>query len=157
MTGYIDLLGPEALRQHGVPAPWHLGRADRVRFHELDALNHVNNTSYLTWFETFRVDYSIRYGLAYDSAEAPVLVLKSSSIDYLRPMLLHEDYIVTGRTTRFRTTSFVMDYAVFTNGVMAATGNAIHVLFEPDGVTRRAIPEAVRAQMIRDDGAVADS
>ncbi len=157
MTGYIDLLGPDALRARGVPPPWHVGRADRVRFHELDALNHVNNTSYLTWFETFRVDYSIRYGLAYTGEQAPVLVLKSTSIDYLRPMLLHEDYVVTGQTTSFRTTSFVMDYAVFTQGMLAAKGTAIHVLFEPDGVTRRAIPAEVRERMIRDDGALAEA
>ena len=37
--------------------------ADRVRFGELDALNHVNNVVYLRWYETLRVLYLEAYGI----------------------------------------------------------------------------------------------
>ncbi len=155
MTRYIDFIERDELRAMGIPEPWHLGRADRVRFHELDALNHVNNTSYLTWFETFRVDYFGRYRLAYFGDSTPVTVLKTASIDYRRPVLLNEDYVVTGRTVSFRRTSFVMEYAVFAGGELAATGDGLLVLFEPDGKTRLEIPDDLRRRMIEEDGAVA--
>ncbi len=153
MTRYIDLIDRDALRAMGIPEPWHLGRADRVRFHELDALNHVNNTSYLTWFETFRVAYFSEYRLAYFGEQTPVTVLKSAGIDYRKPLHLNDDYVVVGRTRSFRNTSFVMDYAVFAEGEVAATGEALLVLFEPDGETRLAIPEGLRQRMIDEDGA----
>ena len=44
----------------GLPAPRTLALADRVRYAELDPLNHVNNKSYFTWFETLRVEYGLR-------------------------------------------------------------------------------------------------
>jgi len=155
MTRYIDLLERDELRAAGIPDPWHLGRADRVRFHELDALNHVNNATYLTWFETFRVAYLIRNRIGYFGPAAPVIVLKTARIDYRRPLLVDEDYVVTGRTTSLRQTSFVMDYAVFTAGEIAASGDALLVLFEADGETRRPLSDEIRRRMIEEDGATA--
>ena len=155
MTRYIDFLTPDELRDMGIDGPWPLGRADRVRFHELDALNHANNAAYVAWVETFRVTYAIRYGLAYYAPDAPLLLVKSAEYDYRRPLLLNDDYVVTGRTVSLRRTSFVMDYAVYSDG-LAATARAVHVLFEADGTTRRAIPDDIRTRMIEADGAVAE-
>lgn len=155
MTRYIDLLERDELRAAGIPEPWHLGRADRVRFHELDALNHVNNATYLTWFETFRVAYLIRNRIGYFDSGAPVIVLKTARIDYRRPLLVDEDYIVTGRTVSLRRTSFVMDYAVFTGGEIAASGDAVLVLLDADGETRRPLSDEMRRRMIEEDGATA--
>lgn len=155
MTRYIDFLERDDLRAAGIPEPWTLGRADRVRYHEIDALNHVNNTSYATWFETFRVAYLARYKLAYSGEASPVTVVKRMCLDYRKPLFLDQDYVVTGRTASLRRTSFVMDYAVFTEGELAATGDALMVLLEADGETRRAIPEDLRRRMIEEDGAVA--
>ena len=50
MTDFLTPLSIETLRAAGIPDPWTYGQADRVRFYELDALNHVNNTAYLRWF-----------------------------------------------------------------------------------------------------------
>ena len=57
MTGlpYLVPLGPDALAAQGIPPHWRFGMADRVRFTEIDALNHANHTTYLRWFEMLRV------------------------------------------------------------------------------------------------------
>ena len=63
----LPLLTPldiPTLRARGVPDVFNIGQADRVRFHELDVLNHVNNAVYLSWFESFRVAYMRDYGIA---------------------------------------------------------------------------------------------
>lgn len=54
---FLTPLSPEQLRAAGVPDGWSFGMADIVRFHELDALNHVNNVAYFRWFETLRIPY----------------------------------------------------------------------------------------------------
>ena len=51
MMDYLRTLDRPALEQLGITS-WPYGYADCVRFHELDALNHVNNVVFLTWFET---------------------------------------------------------------------------------------------------------
>ena len=154
MTQNVDLIEESALRELDIPEPWHLGRADRVRFHEVDSLGHVNNATYLTWFETFRLSYVVHHKLAYYAPDAPVTVLLSAEVAYKRPIHLSEDYVTTGRVTSFRNSSFVMEYGVYTHAGLAATGRVVHVLFAADGVTKVKNPERVIDVWLRDDKAV---
>ncbi len=73
---YLTPLSPDQQRAIGVTEPWPLALADRVRFAELDPLNHVNNVAYLIWFETARVTYFKRVGISTyaDNAVEPRIV-----------------------------------------------------------------------------------
>jgi pyruvate kinase len=82
MTPYLTALDASALRDAGIPAPWTFGMADRVRFGELDALNHVNNVVYLRWYETLRVNYLEDYGIYDLAGPDPKFVVKSVGLDY---------------------------------------------------------------------------
>ncbi|MEM7643646.1 MAG: thioesterase family protein [Pseudomonadota bacterium] len=151
-------LSEPVLRACGVPAPFAFGQADRVRFRELDVLDHVNNATYLGWFETFRIAYLRAYGLGdYASAETrPALVLKRVAVDYHRPLHLEQVYIVTGRTRAYRRTSWTMEYRVYADGRHCTTGEAVICLMAPDFVTRRPLPDHY-VQTFRDrDGAEAE-
>ncbi len=152
MIDYLKPLDADALTALGIDG-WGYGYADRVRFHELDALNHVNNAVYLRWFETIRVQYLQDYGLTkYSHTDAdPMLVVRAQTADYLAPMLHNETYVVTTRTSLLKPTSFIMDYAVFVDGVVRASGLTVMVSLEMDGKTRRAHkPEAVQTILERD-------
>ena len=153
MTPYLTPLDTSALRSLGIPEPWGFGIADRVRFYELDALNHVNNTAYLRWFETLRISYFAEYDLSHYRLEDPQMVLRLASAEYIAPMHLGESYVVTGRTTSFRTSSFMMAYAVFVDGAMRATGKAVIVSLEQDGITKRPLTGAMRTALQSRDGA----
>lgn len=72
------------------------------------------------------------------------------------------DYVVTGRTRAYRTTSFTMEFGVYlpSDGgpaVRTAAGEAIIVLLNRDGPGRYPIPEAGRRAFEALDGAVADT
>jgi acyl-CoA thioester hydrolase len=157
---YHTPLGPDTLRGLGIPAPWSFGLADRVRFGELDALGHVNHTAYLRWFESFRLPYLKARHVTDYGPTSPRLVLKQVQCTYLAEMGLDLDYIVTGRVSRFRTTSFTMDFAVFLPGnpntpaPQTAHGETIVVLLNREGPGRYPIPEAGRAAFVTLDGAV---
>jgi len=75
------------------------------------------------------------------------------TLDFEREMRLGEDYVVTGRTAWFRTSSFFMEYAVFAPD-LRVTGEALIVLRSPDGTTRWPLSEANRATLAARDGAV---
>ena len=149
---YLDHLDAAALTAAGLTG-WPFGYRDRVRFHELDALNHVNNVIFLRWFETIRVAYVKAYGLTSYShgADDPQLVVRHASADYLAPMYQDESYLLTARTTLIKPSSFVMDYAVHVEGALRATGKAVVVSLEQDGRTRRPHrPDATRRMIARD-------
>lgn len=152
---FLTPLYADELSAAGIPPEWRIGMADRVRFSELDALNHVNHTAYLRWFESFRLHYCRAYGISDYTDASPELVLKSVEVTYHAPMFLNESYIVVGRTSRFRTTSFRMDYAVFAPDLRVA-GAALIVLLKRDGSGRFPLTEAMLQAMAERDGAAAD-
>ncbi|CUH25636.1 Acyl-CoA thioester hydrolase YbgC [Jannaschia seosinensis] len=152
---FLVPLDLDALRGAGVPEPFSFGYADRVRFQEIDVLDHVNNTRYLSWFETFRLSYLRAYGLGDYASETarPGLVLKGVSVDYHRPLHLEDVYVVAGRTKAYRNTSFTMEYTVWRDGLLCATSEAVLVLMEPDYKTKRALPETWQTSFTERDGA----
>ncbi|MBS9716232.1 acyl-CoA thioesterase [Pseudohalocynthiibacter aestuariivivens] len=153
---YHTPLSPETLAAHGIPPEWRYALANKVQFFELDALNHVNNTVYLRWFESFRLSYVMDYGISDFGPMSPRLVVHSLSARFHKEMHLGDDYIVAGRTTSFRNTSFIMEYALFSNG-LAATGDAVMVLLNREGDGRHPLTEAQKKALIERDGAKADA
>ena len=159
MTSEPALLRPldvPDLRAAGVPEPFAFGQADRVRFHELDALDHVNNATYLSWFENVRIAYLRAYGLGdYAAAGArPALILKRVGVEYHAPLHLEDVYVVAARTRAYRRTSWTMEYRVHSGGCHATTGEAVIVLMEPGYRARKPLPDAWIAAFRDRDGAV---
>lgn len=136
---------------------WPFGMQDRVRFSELDPLNHVNNAAYLSWFETTRIGYLMTYGLtAMTHTKAdPQIVVRRQVVDYLSPMLFGEAYTVTMRTSRIKPSSLVMEYAIFVDGVVRVTGETVIVSLTHDGTARQPWSSEAVLRMIECDGAKA--
>jgi acyl-CoA thioester hydrolase len=152
---FLTPIFSDDLRAAGIPAPWGFGLADRVRFHELDALNHVNNAAYLSWFENFRIAYLTDYGISdYRQANRTTLVIRNLGIDYRAPLHLNESYVVVGRSTQMRRTSWTMEYAVYREAELCMTSFAVIVMLEDDVKTKCALPEQMRKTLIERDGAV---
>lgn len=156
---YHSPLPADALRVLGIPAPWTFGLADRVRFGELDAIGHVNHTAYLRWYESFRLPFLQARKVTDYGPTSPRLVLKQVECSYLAEMGIGEDYVITGRVSRFRNTSFTMDFACWRTGETlecTSEGSAIVVLLNRGAPGRYPIPEAGRATFASEDGAVAE-
>lgn len=148
---YHAPLSTEELRQCGISDPWTYGIRYRTTFGELDAQDHISNVTYLRWFETFRVQYLRDYGWpAYATTEGTPMVLRRVEVDYLSPMNLSEDFIVTGRTARLGNSSCTMNYAVWADG-LRATGSAVLVFLDHDG-GKIPLPSELRSAMIVKDG-----
>ena len=151
----LSPIGPEELRKLDIRAPWAFGMEDRVRFYELDSLNHVNNTAYLRWFETTRVHYMAEYDISYYRPQDPTLVLRAITCDFHAPMFLNESYVVTARCRSFRNTSFVKEYAVWSEGQIKVNGTAVVVMTDDSGTKKMPIPEKARRIFGERDGAEA--
>ncbi len=153
---YLIPLGAGDLAAYGVPPEWRYGMADRVRFSEIDALDHVNHTACLRWFESLRLPYCRDYGISRYNQTSPELVLKAVEARYHAPMFTSEDYVVTARTVSFRTSSFRMEYAVFAPD-LRTEGSAVVVLLQRDGGGRFELTYDMKRTFVERDGARAEA
>ncbi len=152
---YLTALSPDQQRDLGLAAPQPLAMADRVRYSELDVLNHVNNGSYMEWFERLRVRYGQVWGLSpdADASKGPRTVIRSGQIHYRQEMHADETYVATCGCTAFRNTSYTLHQEIWAAGTLRATFDCVMVLLNPDGPGRMPIPQAVRERFGAVDGA----
>src|ERR671911_1849908 len=77
-------LDPGSLPNPGVPA---FETFFRVRFHEVDALGHVNNAAYLNYLEQAAIDHATYLGLDLPRLQGlgGVFVARRHEIEFLRP------------------------------------------------------------------------
>lgn len=81
-----------------------------VHWAELDALGHVNNARYFTWFETARIECFRRVGLATAGTPEVGPILAHTRCDFLAPVRYPADIVVGARISRLGNTSFGMEY-----------------------------------------------
>ena len=150
---FLTPLHAEDLRAAGIPEPWSFGMADKVRFGEIDALQHVNNAVYLKWFENLRILYFADRDLWAVDGKRPKIVLRGIGLEYIREIKLTDTYIMTVRTVKLGTTSFTMEYAVWVDGQLCTKSHAVIVMLDDDN-RKRAIPDHIRQLFIDRDGAL---
>lgn len=143
----------------GLEVPQPLAIADRVRFSELDPLNHVNNTAYMEWFERLRVRYAQECGISDygEGADNPRIVIRSGFVHYRQEMHMDEDYIATCACTAYRTSSYSLAQQIWSNGRLRATFDCVMVHLSPDGPGKRPLPAALCERFERVDGAKKES
>ncbi len=155
---YHTPLDAETQAAFGLDPPQPLAMADRVRFSEIDALHHVNNVAYMSWFERMRIRYMQDWGISgYDREDDPRIVIRSGAIHYRQEMVLDEDYIATCACTAWRNSSFSLKQQVWSGGVLRTTFDCVIVLLQPDGSGKYAIPAAVKKRFAAVDGAREES
>lgn len=96
-----------------------------VRFRDVDAMGHVNNAVYLTYFEQARLAFwlAVHPGTLTGEGVDPArigFVLARAECDYASPVRLGERLLVGCRAGDFGTSSFAFDYRV-----VAAGGGAV--------------------------------
>jgi len=77
-----------------------------IRFSDIDAVGHVNNAIYLTYFEIARLNYW-REIINWNLRENGVIVGRSE-VNYLKPITLDDEIVCYVRTTRIGNSSFDM-------------------------------------------------
>lgn len=126
-----------------------------VRWGDMDALGHVNNARYLTFFETGRIAYFA--GLGPDkriAIEGVTPVLAHVEVDYLKPVEFPATLQVCVRVVRVGTTSLEWEHLVLdkASGEAVAMGRAVLVSFDFEKRTKAPLPESVRRKIREIDG-----
>jgi acyl-CoA thioester hydrolase len=121
-----------------------------IRFSDIDAVGHVNNAIYLTYFEVGRFGYW-REVTNWNLRENGVIVGRSE-VNYLKPITLEDEIFCYVRVSRIGNSSFdVMHVLVRTtpNGEeICTTGKTVCISYDYKTNKSVPIPQAERQKMI---------
>lgn len=123
-----------------------------VRFRDLDALGHVNNAVYLTYFESARIAWwqhvTSRPGLS-----GLDMILARVEVDFRAPVEYGTRLVVGVRCASIRRSSFVVESAIVDPGSSRLAAEARKVLVYYDYSAKRPslLPEELRQKLLAQD------
>ena len=124
-----------------------------IRFSDIDAVGHVNNAIYLTYFEVARFNYW-REIINWNLRENGVIVGRSE-VNYLKPITLDDEIVCYVRTTRIGNSSFDMMHLlvkITPNGEeICTTGKTVCISYDYNANKSVSIPKPQRQRMIEYD------
>ncbi len=117
----------------------------RVRWGDMDAMRHVNNSRYFTYFEQARVDWLASLASGWAGRRGPTLA--RASCDFKRPLTYPatlDVHVLIGPPGRKSLTTY---YEARAKGEEApcATGEAVLVWFDYEEGRSVPLPDAIRA------------
>jgi acyl-CoA thioester hydrolase len=121
-----------------------------VQWGDQDAFHHVNNTVYLRWFESSRIEYTRKLGL-WELIESQGIgpILASTKIDYRRPLIYPDTVKVGSKIVKVGRTSMTLEHRVvgMNANAVAAEGMAVIVLYDYKKSEPCPIPDAIRQRI----------
>ena len=104
-----------------------------VQWGDQDLFSHVNNTVYIRWIETSRVEYWYQSGL-HDLLEPRGLgpILASVKCDYKKQIRYPDAIQIGARVMKMGTSSLTLEHHIFSEQqqAVAAIGQSVVVLFD---------------------------
>lgn len=145
-----------AVRGAADPASWPFSHVDRVRFGDLDAMRHVNNVAFLTFFEDARIEY-IGALLDDDPTQRSVfgLIFGECRITYRAPAFFGEEIRTCIRPGAIGRASARLEFAMFAagDGRLLAEGYGVVVGYDYDAGRSMPLPDAFKAALMADAAA----
>lgn len=121
-----------------------------IRWADIDALQHVNNAVYLSYFEQARIDY-FREVVLWDWDKIG-MILASNTVNYHKPLFPRDKAAVWMRTARIGNKSFEMEYLVIRmkgeQEEILTSAKAVLVAYDYRNDLTIPLPEAYRAAII---------
>ena len=120
----------------------------KVRFSDLDAMQHVNNATYLTFLEEARIDYfSKLFNRRYDNLDFEAVVGRIE-INYIHPIVLGDEVEVLTRISKIGTKSVDVEHVIVIKKkndlIKAATALTKLVYYDYKAQTTQVIPEEAK-------------
>lgn len=117
-----------------------------VRWRDLDAFNHVNNSNYLTYLEEARLQWLQRVRDWFSEAAMPVLA--ASNLQYRRPIAWPATLHIELRCTRLGDSSITLAHRIIDADdadCLYSDGHVVMVWMNPASSKSTALPDSIRA------------
>lgn len=120
-----------------------------VRYRDIDAMGHVNNAVYATYFEHARTSY-YRDVVGQDPADLSFM-LAHIEIDFRSSVTFGDDVRVGARMASIGDKSMTTEYIVESSGETAAEGETVQVVIDDEGVPCP-VPDEWRYEILEYEG-----
>ena len=121
-----------------------------IRFRDLDAMGHVNNATFLTYFEEGRKEFFVQILKTRSPMDFP-FILAQVACRYIRPIELSEQRIREALwISRIGRKSFNFSYELCRDGDPAwifSTGESVQVFYDYTSGSSREIPETFKQRV----------
>ena len=119
-----------------------------TRLADTDAMGHLNNAVYVTYFEVARTAYWRALTGDEDYQKVP-FILAHTTIDFRSPAFVHETLLVGIRVSRLGTRSFECAYRVEgeASGRLVCEGRSVQVIFDYANDRSFPMPEDLKAKV----------
>ncbi len=126
-----------------------------VRWADMDAFGHVNNTLVFRYFESARIVYFERCGFE-ESYERDRIgpILHSAACRFRRPIFYPDTLLIGTRTSELLADRFTAEYLAVSkdHGTVMSEGSGVIVSYDYEASRKAPIPAAVRALIAELDG-----
>lgn len=116
------------------------------RFNDTDALGHINNASYSTWFEEARRPV-FEFFIPDLDPEKWTLILARVEIDFLAQGHYQKETVVTTKLEKLGNSSFVLLQEASQGNTVVCRGKAVLVHFDYQTNKSVPIPEMIRKNL----------
>lgn len=126
-----------------------------VQWGDQDAFAHVNNTTYIRWFESSRFAYGTESGMSqlYEAQKiGPILA--HVSCNYRRQLVFPDTVHIGARITKIGRTSMLMEHRIVSESLkaVAAEGDSTIVMFDYDAQKPVPVSTALRKTLAALEG-----
>ncbi len=123
----------------------------QIRWNDLDALGHVNNAIFITYFEIARGYFMLKACEQWDWKK-DMFLIGNVNADFQKELLLtSEDPRVHVRTQKMGTKSFVLEYLITSKKgdemVIHSSGTTTQIMFDTKTKSTIEIPSWVRSSL----------
>jgi len=84
----------------------------QIRYGDVDALGHVNNATYLAYYELARINFINRFGYG-NLSHIPGIVIARAEVDFLKPIQFETLVKVGTRILKVGRTSITFQHRIF--------------------------------------------
>ena len=118
----------------------------RPRFRDTDAMGHLNNAVYVTYFEVARTEYWRAMTGDANYQRVP-FILAHTTIDFRSPAFVHESLEIGIRIARLGTKSFAFEYRIVEQSTrrLVCEGSSVQVIFDYGRNASYPLPDSLRA------------
>ena len=121
----------------------------RVRWGDCDAFGHVNNASYLSYFEEARIDY---WKAVVPDVPFTGMAIVHTAVDFRGQAFPGDTLTIKVAVTELKRTSFWAAYEVLKGDAVMATGRSAQVFFDYETQQAAVIPAAFRQTVASYEG-----
>ncbi len=135
--------------------PWPVTLEIPVAWGDMDAFGHVNNTTYLRWFESARIAYFARLDLLRRMKEDGIgPILARATVDFRKPVVYPDQVSVSARVPSLGNTSFAMAYRAVSraHGALVAEGDSVVVMVDYRTGTKQPLAKDLRDRIAALEG-----